>query len=280
MTVLSVFGIIKVQGGVFMFRPKWKTKRAEALYEILKRMYFIGIFLYLPLMMALTLIADLKGGVGFIDLGYLLPLLLFLWITCPFYFFFISAGLSANGLLTLKTREIHRPKAKLVYILSLVLSAVMTVWNILAISIDLPSFLNISFVITPIFGLAEIIVLLVLQKKLGKDLAEETSFEDAFYHKITAFKNIMTAAIVTLLILAFLCIPYETLHFGDGGTVITNAIAYSVVDWNRGKDPDLLSGSKDEIEENLQYADMEQNTCVYFFPHNFKNYDELWDMKH
>jgi hypothetical protein len=61
---------------------------------------------------------------------------------------------------------------------------------------------------------------------------------------------------------------------------MTQALAYTVVDWNRGKDPALLSGSKDEMEENLRYAEEEQHTCVYFFPNNFKSYRELWEMKH
>jgi hypothetical protein len=48
-----------------MFRPKFLTKRAEALYEILKRLWFIGILIYLPLMMGLALISDLQGSAGF-----------------------------------------------------------------------------------------------------------------------------------------------------------------------------------------------------------------------
>ena len=263
-----------------MFRPKFLTKRAEALYEILKRLWFIGILIYLPLMMGLALISDLQGSAGFFDLGFLFLLFLFVWFTSSFYCFFIAAGLSANGLLTLKTRKLQNPKAKLAYILSLTLAAVMTVWNILAVSIKLPSFLNISIVIAPVLGLADIVFLLILQKKIGRDLAEEPSFDDAFSHKLTSIKHAMTAGIVLLFVLAFLCIPYETLRFGDGGTVMTQALAYTVVDWNRGKDPALLSGSKDEMEENLRYAEEEQHTCVYFFPNNFKSYRELWEMKH
>ena len=53
-----------------MFRPKFLTKRAEALYEILKRLWFIGILIYLPLMMGLALISDLQGSAGFFDLGF------------------------------------------------------------------------------------------------------------------------------------------------------------------------------------------------------------------
>ena len=263
-----------------MFRPKWKTKRADALYEILKRLYFIGIFMYLPLMAGFALISALQGDGGFFELGFGFLFFLFIWFTCSFYLFFIAAGLSLNGLLTLKTREICNPKARLICILSLAIAAVMTVWNILAVSVDLPSFLNISFVIAPVLGLAEIVLLLVLQKKLGKDMTWESVFDDMFSDKLTAIKNTLTAVIIALFVLAFLCIPYETLRFGDGGTVITNALVYSVVDWNRGKDPDKLSGSKDEIAENLQYANEEQHTCVYFFPHNFKSYRELWEMKH
>lgn len=260
-----------------MFKPKFQNQRTESFYEILKRLYFICIFAYLPLLMIFTLIEDLKAGSGFLDLGYWLPLLLYIWVTFPFYGFFIASGLAVNGLLTIKTRNYKNSKIKLIYLLAIAVAIVMGIWNILIFVIDLPSFLNVSYILSPVVAIAEIIFLLVLQKKLAKNLTEETPSDDTFSRKNSVIKNTITAVIITVSILAILFVPYETIRYADGGTVKTNALAYTVVEWNRGKNVDVMVSAN---QEDLQYADEEQHTCFYFFPHNFKSYDELWDMKH
>ena len=259
-----------------MLQPQWKYTKAKIFYEILKRLYFIIIFAYLPLLMVLTLISDLKAGGGFFDLGYWLPLLLFLWLTVPFYGFFISSGLSINGLFTLKTKNFDAPKAKLAYILSLVLAIVMSLWNILTL-MDLTSFSQLAYLLSPIVAMAELIFLLVLQRKLAKKVPENEFSDHVLTHKISIIKNTTTVFVITLSILAVLFIPYETIRYADGGTVMTNALAYSVVEWNRGKNADDIVTTN---KEDLQYANEEQHTRFYFFPHNFKSYSELWEMKH
>lgn len=258
-------------------KPKFQSKRTELCYEILKRLYVIGIFAYVPLLMVLTLIGDLKAGSGFIDLGYWLPLLLYLWITFPFYGFLIAGGLAVNGLWTLKTRTYENRKVKLAYLLSLAVAALMSLWNILTFALDLPAFLNVSYILSPVLAIAEIVFLLILQKKLSADMTADAERDEVFSRKASAIKNAMTAVIITLSVLAVLFIPYETIRFADGGTVMTNALAYTVVEWNRGKNVDDIVTA---TQEDLQYADEEQHTCFYFFPHNFKSYSELWDMKH
>ena len=227
--------------------------------------------------MIFTLSEYLKAGSSFLDLGYWFPLLLYIWVTFPFYGFFVAGGLAVNGLLTIRTRNHKNFKIKRIYLLAIVVAIVMGIWNILIFVIDLPSFFNVSYILSPVVAIAEIVFLLVLQKKLVKNLTEETPSNDTGSRKNSVIKNTVTAVIIVASILAILFVPYETIRYADGGTVKTIAIAYAVVEWNRGKNEDLTVTLD---QEDLQYADEEQHTCFYFFPHNFKSYDELWDMKH
>lgn len=82
-------------------------------------------------------------------------------------------------------------------------------------------------------------------------------------------KTAITAAVVSVLVACLLFVPFSTIHYGDGGTVMTQALTYTVMKWNRTQTWD----GEPVNEPN-------QRTRIYWFPHNFKSYDELWDMKH
>ncbi|MBQ7308770.1 MAG: hypothetical protein IJW87_01190 [Clostridia bacterium] len=253
-------------------RPNFKNKSAETVYALVKRLYIIGIFAYVPLIMLLTLYADLRSGGGFIDFGYWLPLLLLLWVTLPFYQAYVIAGLSAEGLLVMKTHASADRKRKLLYVLTLVIAGGCALWNLLCVTGVTEGALNTAPIVTPILCTGAIVFLLIWRKKMANALpeAETPVWED----RLSAIKNGMTAGVIVISVLAALFVPYETVRFADGGTVQTRALAYTVMDWNRGKDASIC------VADDLPYADEEQHTCVYFFPHNFKNYGELWDMKH
>ena len=75
---------------------------------------------------------------------------------------------------------------------------------------------------------------------------------------------IMIAIAVLLLLLLFVPIPRGT--YRDGGTKDYRALTYRIVVWNRLTDG--LSG-----DENGVY----HKTSVFWFPHNFKSIDELWE---
>ncbi len=253
-------------------KPKFKKLRSQKIYEILKRLYFICIFAYIPLLMVFTLFDTLRADGGFIDFGYWLPFLLFLFCTFPCFAFFASFGISLNGFLAMKTRTYHHPKIQRIYGVTCFASFLMMVISALSLFIDA---LQKIFIVPMILALAVLLLLLVLYLRLRRYFICMDDPDEI--PQLTLIKNIITLSIVILSVLAILFIPYETIRFADGGTVMTRALAYTVVDWNRGKNADslVLIDQKD-----LQYAEEEQTTCVYFFPDNFKSYQELWDIKH
>ena len=82
-------------------------------------------------------------------------------------------------------------------------------------------------------------------------------------------KTAISAAVITMTVACLLFVPFSTIHYGDGGTEMTQALTYTVMKWNRTQTWD-----GDPVNEP------NQRTRIYWFPHNFKNYDELWNMKH
>ena len=112
----------------------------------------------------------------------------------------------------------------------------------------------------------------VISRILYRQTKENTPADyhvEVFSKKLSKAKNIMTAVIVTVSVLAILFVPYATIHYDDGGTVKTSALAYTIMDWNRTKD-----WYGDPIPEEPQ------ERCVYFFPQNLLSYEELWELKH
>lgn len=76
-------------------------------------------------------------------------------------------------------------------------------------------------------------------------------------------------AVVLLVLILFTPIPQGS--YDDGGTREYNALTYKIVAWNR------ISVI---IDENGQAVpDTYKKTSVYWFPENFKNIDELWEME-
>ena len=59
------------------------------------------------------------------------------------------------------------------------------------------------------------------------------------------------------------------IKFKDGGTVEFRAMTYTVVKWHRILPTADASGK----------ADMYIKTSVYWFPHNFKDIDDLWELE-
>lgn len=258
-----------------MFSPKFKTHRAMIVYEILKRLYFICIFAYIPFLMALGFVGYMNSG-GLMELGYWLLLLILFLGSLPYALFFVAIGLCINGIWTLKTRKSEHKKAMIVYIVSFAVTLVMLVLMILSVTFQWID--GFFFIFGYVISIQEMIFLPLWQRNLKKDIDEYTeNTDDSFTHKLSVIGNTVTVSVITVLILAVLLIPFDVIRYADGGTVKTIAIAYAVVEWNRGKNEDLTVTLD---QEDLQYADEEQHTCFYFFPHNFKSYDELWDMKH
>ena len=251
-----------------MYRPQFKHSKTELFYELIRRLYVLAVLTYLPLLLALTLLGRLRSDGGFIDLGFWLPFLLLLFATFPSFASFLSFGISLDGLLIAKTQEHPRPAIEKTYFVCVILSSVITVIAILSLFVEI---LSKFFIIPLVLSVAILCFLTVLRtrwKIYFTPIAERTP-------PYRTAKNILSASVILLSVLAFLFIPYRTIRFADGGTVMTKAIAYTVVDWNRGKNiSDIID------PDDLQYADVEQSTRFYFFPHNFKSYRELWEMKH
>lgn len=81
-------------------------------------------------------------------------------------------------------------------------------------------------------------------------------------------KIFIIIGIVLLCVVLFTPIPLGTIE--DGGTRDYLALTYRIVKWNR------LTG----ISEDGTHIEVHKNTCVYFFPNNFKDIDELWEIRH
>jgi hypothetical protein len=82
-------------------------------------------------------------------------------------------------------------------------------------------------------------------------------------------KAAITTAVITVTVACLLFVPFSTIYYDDGGTEKTTAVAYTVMKWNRTQTWD-----GEPVDEPGQ------RTRVYWFPHNFKSYEELWEMRH
>lgn len=81
-------------------------------------------------------------------------------------------------------------------------------------------------------------------------------------------KIFIILGIILLCVVLFTPIPLGTIE--DGGTRVYLALTYRIVKWNR----------LNRISEDGTHIEVYQNTCVYFFPDNFKDIDELWEIRH
>ena len=128
------------------------------------------------------------------------------------------------------------------------------------------SLLIVLLLAVPIFLLllaAGFLAHLLILRRTG---AREERGEDTLLRRI---KTAITITVVTVTVACLLFVPFSTIHYDDGGTVKTQALAYTVMKWNR-----TLTWNGASVDEP------DQRTRIYWFPQNFKDYDELWEMKH
>lgn len=78
--------------------------------------------------------------------------------------------------------------------------------------------------------------------------------------------------LIILIIVALLFIPFSFVQYDDGGTVAYGALVYKIVVWER------LEMVYDETGEPGRLTEY-QNTTVYWFPFNFMDIDELWELE-
>ena len=82
-----------------------------------------------------------------------------------------------------------------------------------------------------------------------------------------------TLIILGVILCLILFTPFHVNYYDDGGTKDIMALTYRVVEWKRDVGETDADGNTIGITEY-------ENTCVYFLPDNFKNIDELWEIKH
>ncbi len=80
----------------------------------------------------------------------------------------------------------------------------------------------------------------------------------------------LLASIIVILVVVILFAPLHIIHYEDGGTVRYSSLTYSVVKWKRY----ISDWSSGEMKLNIY-----EDTCLYFFPDNFKSLDELWEIR-
>ena len=83
--------------------------------------------------------------------------------------------------------------------------------------------------------------------------------------KKTRRKNIIILTLVAL----FLFLPIPSFPMSDGGTVEFRAMTYTVVRWHR-----LLPTTSESGK-----SDMYIKTSIYWFPHNYQDIDDLWELE-
>ena len=89
---------------------------------------------------------------------------------------------------------------------------------------------------------------------------------------ICALCAVILLFVLTVSLLTVLLVPFNVSQYDDGGTVKITSLTYSVVMWNRL-----------EIrlnEDGSTSGGLYENTCVYFFPDNFKDLSDLWEIRH
>lgn len=83
-------------------------------------------------------------------------------------------------------------------------------------------------------------------------------------------KKIRRRTIVILVAVALLLFfPIPSFPMSDGGSVEFRAMTYTVVKWHRILPTADASGK----------ADMYIKTSVYWFPHNHRDIDDLWELE-
>ena len=81
---------------------------------------------------------------------------------------------------------------------------------------------------------------------------------------------ISVIAAVALILVLFLPIPRSA--YDDGGTRVYTTLTYKIVKWHR-----MLSVyGEDGV---IARIDIYDDTAVYWFPDNFKQLDELWEVE-
>ena len=77
--------------------------------------------------------------------------------------------------------------------------------------------------------------------------------------------------ILLIVLLMILFFPFAWRTYEDGGTRTYTALTYKVVKWNR-----LLGTGNTELGGD---SDRYGATSVFWFPDNFKSYEELWEQE-
>lgn len=253
--------------------PQLKTARARVVYALLRRLYFILLCAYVPSLFAISAIVDLGSKGGLLQVGFWLPFMVLSIFSLPIFLGLMLVGVLVNHLLCIKTGRVEGRPARvgtLCYSLSLLCLLLTSVSAILYTENVLPA---LSFIGLCVFCLAAALLFVCCHAYLRRAVELDDEEDATESPRLTLCKRVLTVSVVAVLVLSFLLTPYSTVHYDDGGTVKTQALAYAVVKWNRLWDMDAPGEPSD-------YANEPQRTRVYLFPDNFKSYKELWRLKH
>lgn len=85
-------------------------------------------------------------------------------------------------------------------------------------------------------------------------------------------KRKLIISLVVILVLGVLFFPIYKGSYDDGGTRVYDALTYKIVVWNKLY---VNMAEDNQPAESTAY----KKTSVYWFPHNIKSIDELWQME-
>ena len=253
--------------------PQFKTERARVAYALLRRLYFILLFAYVPSLFLLSALLDRGPQGGFLQLGFWLPFVVLTIFSLPIFLALLLIGVLVNHLLCVRSGRIEGKSARvgtLCYSLSLVCLLLTSVAAIAYTESFLPV---LSFIGVCAFCLAAALLFVCCHAYMRRTVEQDAADETTEPRRLSVAKRILTVLTVTVLVLAFLLTPYSTVRYDDGGTVKIQALGYAIVKWDRKWDMDTPG-------KPSGYASEPQRTRVYIFPDNRKSYEELWRQKH
>ncbi len=254
--------------------PLFKSKSLQTVYEIVKRLFFTAIGLYLPVLLGYVYHGRLAPGVGFIDFGYWGYFGIFLLFTLPFFFGFVSLGFLLNEFIMLRAGKGMKRKIT-AYLLSIFL-VIASVCGFFLFSIYY--FPGYEYVSLFIFAAGILCLIYGIVLKRGTKLIETNSHseDDALQNahaselaecrvenKDASFQNdekyisflkkakrFTTAILISAVVGLFLFVPYA-FYSTYGNVIFTKALAYTIV----------------------EKPDTEKST-IYVFPFNMKEDNE------
>ena len=140
-------------------------------------------------------------------------------------------------------------------------------WSDVYVTSQMNGFMTIALLV----ALAAVLLNYVMQWILR---AAQKKQEEAPKTATVKWIRVAAMALLVLLLLSALLIPYSHGTYNDGGSRFYKATMYEVICWDRCYAEDAMA-LPDDFDPNEK-----QRTRIYFFPFNAYEFNAKWEMKH